>query len=235
MGVLLPRRLSALAVMICGMMLLVPVSRTAGSESVQGSRPNILWICTDQQRWDTIHALGNKHIRTPNLDRLCAEGVAFTHAFCQSPICTPSRAAFLTGMYPRYLNACTNGNDTWQNEAPLITKTLADMGYDCGLAGKVHLSAAHNRIEPRPDDGYRVFHWSHHPHDSWPEGHAYNDWLKSRGIDHDATNWSTTTPLGTDNCSICKMIPTNIRTSGTARSTPQSRVSCSSRASMRKS
>lgn len=150
-------------------------------------RPNILWVCTDQQRWDTIHALGNDYIQTPNLDKLCDDGVAFTHAFCQCPICTPSRGAFLTGMYPRFLNACTNGNETWQGEAPLVTKTLADLGYDCGLAGKLHLSAAHNRIEPRPDDGYRVFHWSHHPHDSWPEGHAYNDWLKSQGIDHDTT------------------------------------------------
>lgn len=146
--------------------------------------PNVLWICTDQQRWDTIAALGFEGIRTPNIDRLCAEGTAFTHAYCQNPICTPSRASFLTGMYPRYLNACTNGNESWQNEAPLVTKTLADAGYDCGLAGKFHLSAAHNRIEPRPNDGYRVFHWSHHPHDSWPEGHAYKDWLAKQGFEY---------------------------------------------------
>jgi arylsulfatase len=188
MGNLLWRSRVALIASVC---MLVAGRLAVGAESARSDslplHPNILWICTDQQRWDTIHALGNEHIRTPNLDRLCGEGVAFTHAFCQSPICTPSRAAFLTGMYPRYLNACTNGNETWQNEAPLITKTLADLGYDCGLAGKLHLSAAHNRIEPRPDDGYRVFQWSHHPHDSWPEGHAYNDWLKSKGIDHTAT------------------------------------------------
>ncbi|MFW5915600.1 MAG: sulfatase-like hydrolase/transferase, partial [Planctomycetota bacterium] len=42
--------------------------------------PNILWITTDQQRYDTIGALGNPHVNTPNLDRLCAEGVAFTRA-----------------------------------------------------------------------------------------------------------------------------------------------------------
>ena len=148
------------------------------------ARPNILWICTDQQRWDTIRALGNEHIRTPNIDRLAASGAAFENAYCQSPICTPSRASFLTGMYPSAVHGCMNGNERWDHAAPLVTKTLADAGYDCGLAGKFHLSGAQGRIEPRADDGYRVFHWSHHPHDDWPQGHAYIDWLKSRGKDY---------------------------------------------------
>ena len=118
------------------------------------TQPNVLWICTDQQRYDTIGALGNPHVHTPHIDRLAAEGVAFSHAFCQTPICTPSRASFLTGMYPSTLHACTNGNDTWAEAAPLVTKLLADSGYDCGLAGKLHLAGAHARIEPRPkDDG----------------------------------------------------------------------------------
>ncbi|MHC4675571.1 MAG: sulfatase family protein [Planctomycetota bacterium] len=147
-------------------------------------RSNILWICSDQQRYDTIHALGNQHIRTPNLDELVRTGTAFTHAYVQNPICTPSRSSFLTGRYPRTIRACSNGNDKWENAAPLITKTLADAGYDCGLAGKLHLTAAHKRIEPRFNDGYRVFSWSHHPHDDWPEGHAYIDWLRSKGIDY---------------------------------------------------
>ena len=133
----------------------------------------ILWICTDQQRGDTIHALGNDHIRTPNLDRLCAEGAAFTRAYCQAPICTPSRASFLTGMYPSTVHACMNGNDHWADAAPLITRTLADVGYDCGLSGKLHLAAAQGRIEKRADDGYRYFQWSHDPQDRWPEGHDY--------------------------------------------------------------
>ncbi len=146
--------------------------------------PNILWICTDQQRYDTISALGNPHIRTPNMDKLVETGMAFTHAHCQSTICTPSRGSFLTGRYPRPIRSCRNGNDRWDNAAPLITKTLADAGYDCGLAGKLHLSAAYGRIEKRPDDGYRVFHWSHHPTDSWPRGHAYEDWLNSKSTGH---------------------------------------------------
>ena len=146
------------------------------------NQPNILWICTDQQRYDTIGALGNPHIHTPNLDRLVAEGVAFTNAFCQTPICTPSRAAFLTGCYPSTVHACTNGNDTWSEAAPLVTKLLADQGYDCGLVGKLHLAGACGRVEPRPrEDGYRVFHWSHHPAPDWAEGHAYHDWVAERG------------------------------------------------------
>ena len=60
------------------------------------SRPNLLWICTDQQRYDTIAALGNPHIRTRNLDRLVSEGVAFTNAYSQSPVCTPSGPCCLT-------------------------------------------------------------------------------------------------------------------------------------------
>ena len=61
------------------------------------ARPNILWICTDQQRHDTIGTLGNPYISTPRIDRLANSGVAFTHAFAQSPDCTPSRAAIMPG------------------------------------------------------------------------------------------------------------------------------------------
>ena len=147
-----------------------------------GNRPNILWFCADQQRFDTVQALGNPHIRTPNLDRLVAEGVAFTHAFCQSPICTPSRASFLTGRYPGNVRGCMNGNEEWGEGAPLVTKLLADKGYDCGLSGKLHLAGAHGREEPRPkEDGYRIFHWSHDPADRYPSGHAYADWLAAQG------------------------------------------------------
>ncbi|MHC4699773.1 MAG: sulfatase family protein [Planctomycetota bacterium] len=149
-------------------------------------RPNILWICTDQQRYDTINALGNPHIRTPNLDRLVAQGAAFTHAHCQSPICTPSRASFLTGMYPSTIHACINGNDHWDEAAPLITKTLADAGYDCALAGKFHLSSAMaHEPELRPkEDGYRRFWYSHAPHQCIGKGNQYTDWLTSIGQDY---------------------------------------------------
>jgi len=155
-------------------------------QALKTRKPNILWVCTDQQRYDTIGALGNPHVNTPNLDRLVSEGVAFSHAFCQTPICTGSRSCMLTGMYPSRVHGCQNGNDYWDEAAPLVTKLLADSNYDCGLVGKLHLAGAHGRIEPRPkDDGYRLFEWSHHGRDDWPSGHAYAEWVRSQGFDLD--------------------------------------------------
>lgn len=142
--------------------------------------PNILWLCTDQQRFDTIQSLGNPLIRSPNIDRLVDEGVAFTRAWCQSPVCTPSRASFLTGRYPRTTRCRQNGQKIPADEI-LVSRMFADAGYRCGLAGKLHLSScSHGKPESRIDDGYHDFRWSHHPQPDWPEN-AYSQWLRAKG------------------------------------------------------
>ena len=147
------------------------------------TRPNVLWICTDQQRHDTIRLLGNPHINTPCIDSLVGEGVAFTQAYAQSPVCTPSRAAFMTGRYPRTTKCRQNGQALPPNEK-LVSRLFADDGYTCGLAGKLHLATCANGVaEARIDDGYSVFHWSHHPQPDWPEN-AYTQWLHTKG-----TSW----------------------------------------------
>lgn len=146
------------------------------------TRPNILWVCTEHQRFDTVHALGNEHIRTPNLDRLVAEGVAFTHAFCQNPVCTPSRSSFLTGRYPVTTRCRQNGQNIPPDEV-LITRVLADLGYDCGLAGKLHVGAAQKGWETRVDDGYRVFEWSHGS--TALHGGDWVRWLAERDLEFD--------------------------------------------------
>ena len=112
--------------------------------------PNILWYCTDQQRFDTIGALGNPHVQTPNLDRFVAGGTAFTRTYCQSPICTPSRASMMTGMYPSRVHNTRNGNESFDNHPPLISKLLAEAGYDCGLVGKFHLQSSGRRTDQSP-------------------------------------------------------------------------------------
>jgi arylsulfatase len=152
------------------------------------SQPNILWICTDQQRFDTLGCYGNPFVHTPNLDRLAQQSVLFEHAFSQSPVCTPSRASFLTGRYPRTTRCRQNGQTIPADEV-LVTKTLHDAGYVCGLAGKLHLSACHPSAcpgtEKRTDDGYDQFFWSHDPVDRWPTN-DYFQWLHDKGIKRDA-------------------------------------------------
>ncbi|MBT3288719.1 MAG: sulfatase-like hydrolase/transferase [Victivallales bacterium] len=151
------------------------------------TRPNILWICTDQQRFDTLGCYGNPFVHTPHLDRLAREGTRFEYAFSQSPVCTPSRAAFLTGRYPRTCRGRQNGADIPGSEV-LVTKLLADAGYVCGLAGKLHLRACNpshlgeNGVESRIDDGYTDFHWSHHSGVMRPSRNEYWDWLAEHGL-----------------------------------------------------
>ncbi|MDG2015121.1 MAG: sulfatase-like hydrolase/transferase [Pirellulaceae bacterium] len=153
-------------------------------------RPNILWYCTDQQRFDTIGALGNPHVRTPNVDQLVKDGVAFTHAFCQSPICTPSRSSFMTGLYPARVRNTRNGNETFPADPPIISKLIADAGYDCGMVGKFHLQSSGHRTEPRLDDGFTFWKFSHAPRDDWQQGHDYADWVGENGGDLDAMRQS---------------------------------------------
>ena len=148
-------------------------------------RPNILWYCTDQQRFDTIGALGNPYVTTPTIDKLVREGVAFTHAYCQSPICTPSRSSFMTGMYPSRVHNTRNGNESFPAHPPVITKLIAESGYQCGLVGKFHLQSAGQRTEPRIDDGFSYWKFSHAPRDDWSEGHDYAQWVRGRGGDLD--------------------------------------------------
>ena len=150
---------------------------------------NFLWICTDQQRWDTLGCYGNEWVRTPNIDRLASGGTCFDYAFSQSPVCTPSRGAFLTGRYPRTCGCRQNGTDIPASEV-LVTKMLADAGYACGLSGKLHLSACNpsvlgqGGVEPRIDDGYSEFHWSHHSGLLGDAVNQYQDWLAAQGIDY---------------------------------------------------
>ena len=147
-------------------------------------KPNILWICSDQQRFDTLGCYGNPFVQTPNLDKLAAAGVLFENAYSQSPVCTPSRASFLTGRYPRTTRCRQNGQAIPPDEV-LVTKLLRDAGYVCGLAGKLHLAPCNPSVckdtEQRIDDGYAQFFWSHDPGDVW-FAHDYTQWLRNKGL-----------------------------------------------------
>jgi len=97
-------------------------------------RPNIILIITDQQRYDTIRALGFPYMDTPNLDRLVEEGVSFSNSFISAPSCAPSRASLFTGHYPHTTGIMKNA-DRWTRS---WVELLAESGYRCVNIGKMH-------------------------------------------------------------------------------------------------
>jgi choline-sulfatase len=123
------------------------------------SRPNVLFVMTDQQRFDTIAALGNKQIYTPNLDRLVGRGIAFTRAYSQCPVCVPARYTIRTGCEPPTTRVFTNQCSpaaagqaaTMEGRCgPYLARTMKRLGYRTFGIGKFHTS-------PRYEDlGYDV-------------------------------------------------------------------------------
>lgn len=112
-----------------------------------GPRPNVIFILSDDQGPWAAGCYGNAEIRTPNLDRLAAEGVVFDRFFCASPVCSPARASLLTGRIPsqhgihQWLHHENMGPGARQLLADEVayTDVLARHGYTCGLSGKWHM------------------------------------------------------------------------------------------------
>lgn len=107
---------------------------------MSNNRPNILHIFTDQQRFDTIGALGNSIIKTPNLDRLVREGTNFNRTYSPSPECVPARASMITGWYPPRTECYCNEQAMPPEDTPTLMSILANHGYDTIGIGKCHFS-----------------------------------------------------------------------------------------------
>lgn len=125
------------------------------------SRPNVVFILTDDQGPWAAGCYGNPEIQTPSLDRLAAEGVRFDQFYCTSPVCSPSRASFLTGRLPSQ-----HGIHQWLHDENMgagareylagevgYTQVLADHGYVCGLSGKWHMGDS-----LRPQQGFSFWY-----------------------------------------------------------------------------
>ncbi|MBM3852878.1 MAG: sulfatase [Verrucomicrobia bacterium] len=121
-------------------------------------RPNLIFILTDNQGAWTLGCYGNPDIRTPHVDRLAAEGIRFTRALSSNPVCSPTRATFLTGLIPSqhgvhsFLDPKFMMGPAAYNtlqEFTSLGEVLRDAGYTCGLSGKWHLGA-----NLRPSEGF---------------------------------------------------------------------------------
>ena len=136
---------------------------SALSGAASQRKPNVLLIMTDQHRSDVIGAYGNPVIRTPNLDRLAADGTRFRNCWTQHPVCMPSRASIFTGRYPNAHRVRTNGVRLPEYEVTLA-KHLRANGYRTFGAGKFHfiphfegkLPLMENH--PEPYYGFEEFH-----------------------------------------------------------------------------
>ena len=102
------------------------------------TKPNILFVMTDQQRWDAMGCSGD-WVNTPALDRVAAEGVRFTHAITTTPICVPARVTLATGRYPHNNSVWNNLDYTMPPDAPTWMRAIRDLGYRTSLFGKTHL------------------------------------------------------------------------------------------------
>lgn len=112
--------------------------------------PNILLIHADQHRYDCVGCNGHPLLQTPNLDRLAAEGVNFTHTFCPIPLCAPSRTSLLTGVWPVQhgciANAGTEAGATVRPQLATFSQTLHQAGYALSYVGKWH-EAGHTPLD----------------------------------------------------------------------------------------
>ena len=121
-----------------------------------GSKPNVLFIMTDQHRADHLGFMGNPTVRTPNFDRLAASGCVFDNAWVANPVCMPNRSTILTGRLPTAHGVIFNDRSLdWY--ANTFVRQLRDDGYRTALLGKSHLQHGMSRnsvVEHRGQGAY---------------------------------------------------------------------------------
>jgi len=181
-------------------LLLAPL---AVSHAAESERPNIVFILADDLGWRDVGCFGGSFFETPNIDRLSSQGVRLTQAYADSPVCSPTRAGILTGLYParigitgaschreeimlekklaagrpsiRALNA--ESVTRLKTEYLTIAESLREAGYATAHFGKWHVGhnlAPEDRFEPR-DQGFDI-DWPHTPSASGPGGGYLAPW-----------------------------------------------------------
>jgi N-acetylglucosamine-6-sulfatase len=118
-------------------------------------RPNVLFILCDDLRPDALGCFGSKHVKTPNIDRLAAEGVLFKNTFCTTSLCSPSRASILSGVYA-HTHGVTNNFTEYPAQMASFPQTLHEAGYATAYIGKYHMGEEND--EPRPGFDWFVTH-----------------------------------------------------------------------------
>ena len=102
-------------------------------------RPDIVLVMTAQHAARVMGCSGDANAPPPAIAALASEGTRFASCYCASPLCVPSRMAFLTGLEPHETGVFTN-DDYLPSDIPTIAHAMAAEGYDCGLIGRMHFN-----------------------------------------------------------------------------------------------
>jgi arylsulfatase A len=153
------------------LLALIYASSFAAGQEKKSAQPNVVFIVADDLGWFDLGCYGRKEHRTPNLDKLASQGIRFTRAYASQSVCSPTRAALMTGKHPARLHLTTflpGRPDTpaqllkhpeIQQQLPLEETTIAErlkaLGYATGLVGKWHLG---NKGFLPTDQGFDFFH-----------------------------------------------------------------------------
>ncbi len=127
----------------------------AATSCQRDRRPNVVFILTDDQRWDCLSAAGHPFLKTPHLDRIANEGVRFANAFVTTSLCSPSRGSFLSGLYAHSHGIINNFTD-YPTELPSYPRRLQAAGYETAYIGKWHMGEDSDERRPGFD------HWITH-------------------------------------------------------------------------
>ena len=154
------------------------------------SKPNLVFVFSDQQSWDMLGCYGNIDLHTPQFDRFATQSVRFNHCISYSPVCTPYRSILLSGLHPLYNGAIENDAQMLPGNGLYLGELLRDAGYHLGYYGKWHLYGG-DRVRPVPPGDYRygfdnefltnnctlvfdaerAYYWDHHG-----DRKLYGDW-----------------------------------------------------------
>jgi arylsulfatase A-like enzyme len=140
------------------------------------SRPNLVFVFTDQQSRDMLGCYGNADIKTPHLDAFASESIRFEHCISSSPVCTPYRGMLLTGRHPLCNGALHNDLPLLANNGTTFAQALGEAGYRTAYVGKWHL-LGHDRDRPVPPGpmryGFDETFLSNNCHMDYRPGHCY--------------------------------------------------------------
>jgi len=131
-----------------------PTAQPGHDLSASRPRPNIIFILIDDLGWRELGVYGNRFNETPNLDRLASEGLLFTQAYSAAPVCSPTRAALMTGQYPARIGITNyleiNDEHFLSPDYTTIIKQLKSVGYVSALIGKWHLTGDYEKNRGAP-------------------------------------------------------------------------------------